>query len=271
VVDTISGLVIVDIVTPPAGATYPTAPPARLPAMNPYFANLPAPTISDSAIVVFADWLPATPAAGPSQLDPTQFSLGSYSRPLMRFNPESLYVPSDSAGTALPMLLGQTQRWRIENRDARTGINHPFHIHINPFQVDSVVFGKGDPNAPLYRDLNAAARGGHPIWLDVLPLPAAITDAAGNYNGPGVAYIRQQYRDFTGEFVMHCHILGHEERGMMQLLAVDSTPAAARARRTRRPLMSHSGHPAPDGGGKRGGGGDGGRGGGASPMLHERR
>ena len=32
--------------------------------------------------------------------------------------------------------------------------------------------------------------------------------------------IRQRYEDFVGKFVMHCHILGHEERGMMQLLEV---------------------------------------------------
>jgi hypothetical protein len=27
--------------------------------------------------------------------------------------------------------------------------------------------------------------------------------------------IRQRYEDFTGEYVLHCHFLGHEDRGMM--------------------------------------------------------
>ena len=40
---------------------------------------------------------------------------------------------------------------------------------------------------------------------------------------PGSIVIRQHYADFTGRFVMHCHILGHEERGMMQLLEVAAT------------------------------------------------
>jgi hypothetical protein len=27
--------------------------------------------------------------------------------------------------------------------------------------------------------------------------------------------IRQQFDDYTGGYVIHCHILGHEDRGMM--------------------------------------------------------
>jgi L-ascorbate oxidase len=29
-----------------------------------------------------------------------------------------------------------------------------------------------------------------------------------------------RFADFTGKFVNHCHILGHEDRGMMQLVEV---------------------------------------------------
>jgi hypothetical protein len=32
--------------------------------------------------------------------------------------------------------------------------------------------------------------------------------------------IRQTFVDFTGTFVLHCHILAHEDRGMMQLVRV---------------------------------------------------
>lgn len=46
-----------------------------------------------------------------------------------------------------------------------------------------------------------------------------------NNTTPSVQYngytkIRQQPTDFTGEFVLHCHILGHEDRGMMQNVQV---------------------------------------------------
>jgi FtsP/CotA-like multicopper oxidase with cupredoxin domain len=41
---------------------------------------------------------------------------------------------------------------------------------------------------------------------------------------PGYTRIRQQPIDFTGEFVLHCHILGHEDRGMMQNVQVVCPP-----------------------------------------------
>ena len=34
--------------------------------------------------------------------------------------------------------------------------------------------------------------------------------------------IDRLYVDFTGKYVLHCHILGHEDRGMMQLIEVVS-------------------------------------------------
>jgi hypothetical protein len=35
---------------------------------------------------------------------------------------------------------------------------------------------------------------------------------------PGRARIRHQFVDFTGAYVLHCHMLAHEGRGMMQLV-----------------------------------------------------
>jgi L-ascorbate oxidase len=121
-------------------------------------------------------------------------------------------------------------------------INHPFHIHINPFQVDSVhaPAGAKDPFYPLYQELRAASRRRSPIWLDVVPLPSPALDDSGKVilnprtglpANPGYVFITQRYDSFTGckdakcgpptgHFVMHCHILGHEERGMMQVLEV---------------------------------------------------
>ena len=37
---------------------------------------------------------------------------------------------------------------------------------------------------------------------------------------PGKVTIRQTYLDFTGTYVLHCHILAHEDRGMMQRVRV---------------------------------------------------
>jgi hypothetical protein len=32
---------------------------------------------------------------------------------------------------------------------------------------------------------------------------------------PGDALIRHRFEEFTGGYVLHCHFLGHEDRGMM--------------------------------------------------------
>ncbi len=37
---------------------------------------------------------------------------------------------------------------------------------------------------------------------------------------PGYFKMRSRFADFLGKFVLHCHILGHEDRGMMQLIQI---------------------------------------------------
>ena len=37
---------------------------------------------------------------------------------------------------------------------------------------------------------------------------------------PGYFKMRSRFVDFTGQYVLHCHILAHEDRGMMELVAV---------------------------------------------------
>jgi hypothetical protein len=36
----------------------------------------------------------------------------------------------------------------------------------------------------------------------------------------GEVVVRHRFEDFTGHFVLHCHILGHEDAGMMQTVQV---------------------------------------------------
>jgi len=40
------------------------------------------------------------------------------------------------------------------------------------------------------------------------------------YATPGYFKMRSRFADFTGQYVLHCHILAHEDRGMMQLVEV---------------------------------------------------
>lgn len=88
------------------------------------------------------------------------------------------------------MTLGTTEEWRLVNKSSEM---HPFHIHINPFQVISV---NGEPvNLHGYRD--------------TVGIPAR-----------GETIIRTRYKDFDGKFVLHCHILFHEDHGMMQVVEI---------------------------------------------------
>jgi hypothetical protein len=37
---------------------------------------------------------------------------------------------------------------------------------------------------------------------------------------PGYYKMRSRFVDYPGQFVLHCHILTHEDRGMMELIEV---------------------------------------------------
>jgi FtsP/CotA-like multicopper oxidase with cupredoxin domain len=189
--------------------------------------------------------------------------------------------------------LNRVEEWKIVNQTFGPAISHPFHIHINPFQVVEVF----NPNEPLidpktgktpidprtgkpwidpqtnkvavkyafhgdklapgqcYLDPNDpdswSPRKWQPggcvavptppnknnIWWDVFPIPsgyAPTTDAAGKVplqNGsgqpvqvPGYFKMRSRFVDFSGYYVLHCHILAHEDRGMMTVVEVSPAP-----------------------------------------------
>ena len=86
--------------------------------------------------------------------------------------------------------LGTVEEWTIRNVTAE---QHPFHLHVNDFQVVSV---NGQP-------YNAAS------LQDIVILPA---------NGEVV--IRAPFMNYPGKFVFHCHILFHEDHGMMAVVDV---------------------------------------------------
>src|SRR5262249_32907163 len=66
------------------------------------------------------------------------------------------------------------------------------------------------------------------IWWDVFPIPtgAVMSNAGGqSANVPGYFRMRSRFVDFPGHYVLHCHILTHEDRGMMSI--VELKPANA--------------------------------------------
>ena len=97
--------------------------------------------------------------------------------------------------------LGAVEEWTIVNTHEHD--DHVFHIHTNDMQVTKVN-GKPLPE---------------PIWVDTMNVPRN-----------GSFTFRSRFLDFTGKYMLHCHMMNHEELGMMQVVEVyddaDPTPQA---------------------------------------------
>jgi len=81
--------------------------------------------------------------------------------------------------------VGTIEEWTIRNDSP---MDHPFHLHVWPMQLIA------DNEEPVET----------PTWLDVVNVPAR-----------GEVAVRIAFDDFGGRTVYHCHILDHEDRGMM--------------------------------------------------------
>jgi FtsP/CotA-like multicopper oxidase with cupredoxin domain len=107
----------------------------------------------------------------------------------------ALYDPS--APPAIVTTQGSVEDWTIENRALE---NHEFHIH----QIHFLVLAENGVPVPNGQ------------YLDVINLP--YWPGTGPY--PSVK-LRMDFRGSdVGDFVYHCHILGHEDGGMMAILRV---------------------------------------------------
>jgi FtsP/CotA-like multicopper oxidase with cupredoxin domain len=85
--------------------------------------------------------------------------------------------------------LGDIEEWEYINN---TDMDHPMHVHTNAFQR-------------VGADGQAA-----PAWLDGIVVPARRRER-----------IRIRFTDFVGATVQHCHILDHEDLGMMSTMQVE--------------------------------------------------
>jgi FtsP/CotA-like multicopper oxidase with cupredoxin domain len=103
--------------------------------------------------------------------------------------------------------VGAVEEWTVQNR---THESHEFHIHQIHFLVE------GQDNFGRF----APAPGIDGQFLDTIDVPA--WDGHSAY--PSVR-LRMDFRgDIAGRFVFHCHILSHEDKGMMNVIQVN--PAA---------------------------------------------
>jgi FtsP/CotA-like multicopper oxidase with cupredoxin domain len=107
------------------------------------------------------------------------------------------------------MKLNTKGEWYVKNS---TTFTHPFHIHVNPFFVTHI-------NGVNLADLPHTDPRRHLMrWQDTIALPPRVEED----DTDGEIRFLTRYETFTGKFVIHCHILGHEDTGMMQAVEVES-------------------------------------------------
>jgi len=94
---------------------------------------------------------------------------------------------------------GAVEDWTVENR---SGEAHAFHIHQLHFLVEAIN-GVPVPNPDLQDTIII------PNWAGSGPYPSVT--------------LRMDFRDpnIAGTFVYHCHILDHEDGGMMAKIQVN--------------------------------------------------
>lgn len=154
------------------------------------------------------------------------------------------YDPNDPGIVAQ---LNTAEEWELKNF-GNTDFPHPFHIHVNPFQIvgRTVDFETDNPRLDPKNPCNW-------IWQDTVAIPATIPPLQCNNLCPGNdcpptpsptptptatsqptptpnpctpppnaghVNIRTRFLVYPGEYVIHCHILIHEDVGMMSNVTI---------------------------------------------------
>lgn len=111
--------------------------------------------------------------------------------------------------------LGQWQRWNLCTRGLAS--MHPYHIHVNPFYAYRT--GPDGEQQGVWRDTLAIEK----TVSSGLPnpdtnYPATVVYSENRYPSslPGISNPDTVKKMYAGAFVLHCHILDHEDQGMMQ-------------------------------------------------------
>jgi FtsP/CotA-like multicopper oxidase with cupredoxin domain len=167
-------------------------------ALNPNqkrFAGLAAAPIAVKRVVFF------------NEIQPTSFFMD------VQGQPEKIFDPN--AAPAITATQGTVEEWTVENHTLE---NHEFHFHQLHFLVES------QNNFKINQDQEAPGIIGQ--YLDMIEVPNWDGNTAHPF--PSVT-LRIDFRgNDIGTFVFHCHILNHEDLGMMNIIQVVAASAANR-------------------------------------------
>lgn len=127
---------------------------------------------------------------------------------------------TERAEDVVNLYLGDVDEWRLVSRLGA----HPFHIHVNPFEVQAVMKTVNRDTGPEVIDLTQVES-----YLDA----AGVRQESQYFGMKGVfkdtiivepdaeIIVRSHYERYIGTFVLHCHILYHEDLGMMRLVRIN--------------------------------------------------
>jgi FtsP/CotA-like multicopper oxidase with cupredoxin domain len=102
------------------------------------------------------------------------------------------------------------------------GEPHIYHIHVNPFEVMDVLKVEKDGSKHSIYDASGHCRADLPadeLKNQYCSMYHVFRDTVFVENGYEV-HTRTYYDRYIGEFVIHCHILDHEDAGMMLNISV---------------------------------------------------
>lgn len=114
--------------------------------------------------------------------------------------------------------LGAVEDWVLSS----TWEGHPHHVHVNPFQIVAVLDPDGkDVSMPgsvddFTGEVDTQFAGLKGVWKDTIWVKNPKKSPEGAYT----IRVRTKYRRYIGRFVLHCHILDHEDQGMMQIVEI---------------------------------------------------
>lgn len=120
-------------------------------------------------------------------------------------------TPTLFAATNPPSIVthqGAVEDWTISNQAQE---NHEFHFHQIHFLLEQINGQPVSANQAQFLDMIQV-----PFWSGSGPFPSVT--------------VRMDFRGMdVGDFVYHCHILGHEDAGMMAIIRVLPPAAASQA------------------------------------------
>jgi FtsP/CotA-like multicopper oxidase with cupredoxin domain len=120
-------------------------------------------------------------------------------------------IPFDPGRAPYQARLGTAEEWTLTNAFDPKLMEHAhvFHIHTNPFKITKV----------------NGRRLATPLWRDTYVLTKSAGDSI---------TFESNFLDFTGKFVEHCHVVAHEDLGMMSAVEVVARRPAGTSRRDHR-------------------------------------